>query len=201
MVVTEALGPDQERAVVQRLGLVVAADEVIARAEDVQRGRDIGVVGSERLLAERDELPVAALAVIEERREADRRIDGPGRRIGGRAAAGSACRARTATADICPPVVASTAHYRARHGGPDGEPYVVGRAARHTHPPDPWRRGGCGATAIAPIHSGICDRRPYRPPAPLGYPRHQDGVRAAGRRAWRMDRRTAREVDLLGDGP
>jgi len=43
----------------------------------------------------------------------------------GRTVAGSARRARAATADISSPVVTSTADYRGRHGGPDGELYVA----------------------------------------------------------------------------
>ena len=71
VVLAEALGPDRERPVVQRLSLVVPPDKVVPGGEDVQRRRDVGVVGAEGLLAQLDELPVAALAIIEEGGEVD----------------------------------------------------------------------------------------------------------------------------------
>ena len=61
---------DGERALVERLGLGVAALGAVERGQVVERGADIGVVGAQRLLAdgeralvERLGLGVAALGV------------------------------------------------------------------------------------------------------------------------------------------
>jgi len=76
----EGLGPDREDTVVQSLGLLVPADEVIPGPQDVKGGRDVRVIRAERLLAELDELPIPALAIVEEPREVYRRVCEPARR-------------------------------------------------------------------------------------------------------------------------
>ena len=58
-----AFSPIAQRALVERLGVGVAALGLVQRGQVVERGGDIGVIGAERLLADRESALVERLGV------------------------------------------------------------------------------------------------------------------------------------------
>ena len=63
MIGTEGFLRDGQRALVERLGLGVAALSLVEQSEVVQRPRDIGMIGTERLLVDRQRSLVERLGV------------------------------------------------------------------------------------------------------------------------------------------